>query len=392
MTSVLHVQTRAYPSSHLAVADLEAPVPLDDGLTVAAGRLGSLAYREQRTLEIDVTNGLLTTFRSDEIDTRWIRARVLTTGAMLVTTASVHHDDLAALDVYSLADLDAEIDRARRRAESQWVDLLLDSLNRAGFVTFPPSSPARHDTGAAAGLEDPVRFNCHVLATRPQWTPSSRVLTNGRLDDSDCTVLLPYTFAWSLPPDTRRETILTELEGADLALAQRVVLADAMGHGLGVLDSLARDLDDVAPLTNFQAQLDRIRATYHRLDSYRYDSSQRSRSVYLATREEMDLDAVHGRTEALLDQAMRSLAAASNRRSIRLDRRLNRFVAVLASVTASVFVLDLISFIAGGYAISTPVRIALAATVVVASAATVIMVLTAGVRRRRRAGVKRKAW
>jgi hypothetical protein len=173
-------------------------------------------------------------------------------------------------------------------------------------------------------------------------------LTGGELEGTCCRLLLTYTYAWDLDPDTPPDELVAWLEPADLAVAQRVVLAAAAGRGVRVLDRLVQDRDDPAPIAGFRAELDRVRTIYHRLDAYRYDSSQRSRAVYLAARREMDLDAVHERTEVLLSQVAESLTAAGNARAIRFDRTLNRIVGALAIVTAGVFVLDLLLFMRAG--------------------------------------------
>ncbi|MCB1017894.1 MAG: hypothetical protein KDB10_22610, partial [Acidimicrobiales bacterium] len=353
MTGVLHVQTRAYPTLHErlpAVLPATVPVPGRPDLEPRLDDMCSLAYGIAPVVAID----LAPLPRPVDPDERWTvvdrRLRALWSGAVLVSYAIRHERDLEALDPLQLADLDAEVNRELRRQDGDDLRAVLEALSASAVilgVDWPgrPVPEDEHDDRAA--LPDPreVRYNCHLVGDRMAWERDLRIHTPADLAGRvTCRPLLPYTFAWTMDGRDDVDAVLDRLEGADVAVAQRSVLAAAGNDALRLLEHLADTPADGLGANRYRRYLDRIRACYHRLDTYRYDSSQEDRGIYLAAREEMDLDGIHDRTESLLQRVGESLGAAVAEQSKVLDDRLNRVAAVLTVAASGSFFFDTISF------------------------------------------------
>lgn len=389
MTGVLHLQTRAYPLHHGAIA-LETgrlSVPGRGEVRLSAGSLGSHAYNPEPTIEADLTELVRGAVALPGTEIVACRARLITAGTVLLVYALRHETDLAGLDAYQLAEFDATVNRELRDADGAVIGEALAAAVAAGvlqdLVARPGQVPGR---GPVSVDRRAVRYNCHFLAARPMWAPDPRVpdLPLG----PRCQVLLPYTYAWQADPDTPLDEIVTMLEPADIATAQLSVVFSATIGGRRILDELSRSTPGQLRGEDLRRFLDRVWAAYHQLDFYRLESAQDHRATYLAAREIIGLDLAHGRAAELLDYAAASLLAESSRRTQRLDSRLNRVAAALTVVVAAAFAVDLAAFLLPDPGLVTRVAVVSGVTLlsVAALAATVLSVRERSRRERRRAG------
>lgn len=373
----LHLQTRAYPLNHRGVDPAGATHVSGDRLghlALTRGRLGSLAYGQQSTVDLDLTPAYGAVPLPEGVSLQWVRMRVLDPGVALVTVAVLHAEDLAALDALTLDARDAAVNRCVKQGEIELVDDVVAALAAAGVVDdLRPRFPGGQ--ARESGLLDAcaVRYNCHFVTAAPPWRAHARVRSEeGDLAGSGCHLLLPYTYAWALAADAPVDELLVVLEPADVAVAQRAVLAGAQGDAMAMLDRLSsRERAGTAAPGELRRHVDRIRLTYQRLDSYRYDSAQQPRGVYLAACREMGLPTIHEQTEYVLGRVMESLRAEAGARSAVLDARLNRTAAVLAVATGGLFVFDLIGFAPGGQDLSEGWRLLVIAVVLLVSGAAV---------------------
>lgn len=389
MTGVLHLQTRAYPLHHVAIALATGrlTVPGRGEARLFAGALGSQAYNPEPTIEADLTELVRGAVALPGTEIVACRARLITAGTVLLVYALRHETDLAGLDAYQLAEFDATVNRQLRDADSAVVGEALSAAVAGGVLQdlvarpghLPGSGPASVDRRA-------VRYNCHFVAARPPWAPDARVpdLPLG----PRCRVLLPYTYAWQADPGTPLDEILTTLEPADIATAQLSVVFSATIGGRRILDELSRSTPGQLRGEDLRRFLDRVWAAYHQLDFYRLESAQDHRATYLAAREIIGLDRAHGRAGELLDYAAASLLAESSRRTQRLDSRLNRVAAALTVVVAAAFAVDLAAFLFPNPGPVTRVAVVSGVTLlsVAALVATVLSARERSRRERRRAG------
>lgn len=352
MTDVLHLQTRAYPL-HFNFPGGYGPdtpastmaVPGRGRLTIAPGALGSLAYSHTTTAEADLTEIMTAGITLPGTVIAGCRARILPAGAVLVTYA-LHHDvDLASMSAVELAVFDAQINDALREADRP---ILLDVLAEV-VKTFPVTRPATIGDTSPAGELLPVdrrtvRYTCHVVAAEAAWLPEQE--TRGSGSYSGCRTLLPFTYAWRGDPATPLPEILPMLEPTDIAVAQRTILAGATLEGRKILARLASGRATQVQSNDFRRFLDGVWADFYDLDSYRIESAQGPRAIFLAASEDMEMDAAREQAQALLGHVNASLQAASSARSEVLDTRLNRVAAALTVVIAAGFVSDLAQFLA----------------------------------------------
>lgn len=346
VTDVLHVQTRAYPL-HYASLDLSVRsvvVPGRGELHLLPGGLGSLAYNPDRTVEVDLTDVIQPAVTVPGITIVRCHARILAAGGVLVVYLLRHTADLTGLDAQTLTELDAEVNRALRKADARVLTEVLAAAIGVGIfqqLILPPSK----DTGELSIDPRSVRYNCHFIVRNPEWTPDARMPS--LVCGPRCQTLLPYTYAWDEDPaGTDLDTLLTMLEPADIAVAQQSILVDAIVGGRRILAGLARATapGGLEGLT-FRRFLDAVWADYYRLDAYRVESGQGHRATYLAAREVIGLDGTHERAEKLLGHVGTSLLSESSARSERLDGRLNRVAAALAVVASASFLVDLAAFL-----------------------------------------------
>ncbi|MEQ4302479.1 hypothetical protein ABNF97_13970 [Plantactinospora sp. B6F1] len=348
MTDVLHVQTRAYPL-HYASLNLSLTsfvVPERGEVRLVPGTLGSLAYNPDRTVEVDLTDLIRPAVTLPGITIVRCHARALAAGAVLVSYLLRHARDLSDLDAQGLADLDAEVNGALRKADAPILAEVLAAAVEAGLFERLVLPPDLNETRDWTSI-DPrsVRYNCHFVLPRPGWSPDSRVpdLVMG----PRCRILLPYTYAWDADASgDDLGALLTMLEPADIAVAQQSILVDAIVGGRRILGGLARA---TTPLglegVTFRRFLDAVWTDYYQLDAYRVESGQGHRATYLAARDIIGLDGTHERAERLLNHVGASLLSESSVRSAQLDGRLNRVAAALAVVASASFLVDLAGFL-----------------------------------------------
>ena len=308
--------------------------------------------------------------------------RVLDAAVVIFTTAVSYEVDLGSWDLHEVCDLDAEVNTHLRTSDRQALTEVLSEVLDPGVMVDPrPHLGWSQGDDASTLVGSPaVRYNCHLLAGEHIWDPDQRV--GEQAHSQRCRVLLPYTYGWELDPDAPVDRILERIEPLDLALAQRTVLGSAAGDAMDVLEELGTANPASVRVDELRRQLDRVRVSYHRLDAYRYDSSQRARALYLSAREEMGLDEIYQRTESVLEQAASSLQAAATERTNALDGRLNRLAAVFTVVATGAFVLQSVEFIAGGGELSASERWATLATVVLSSVLGLLVLWVLSRRRR----------
>ncbi|MPZ28112.1 MAG: hypothetical protein GEV12_17295 [Micromonosporaceae bacterium] len=375
MTGVLHLQTRAYPLHHgaIAFATGQVSVPGRGEVRLSAGSLGSHAYNPEPTVEADLTGLVRGAVALPGTEIVSCRARLITAGTVLLVYALRHQADLSGMDAYRLADFDATVNRELRDADSAVIGEALYAAVEAGVLRDLVLRPGHvAGTGPTSVDRRAVRYNCHFVTARPPWAPDSRVpdLPLG----PRCRVLLPYTYAWEADPDTPLDEIVTMLEPADIATAQLSVVFSATIGGRRILDELSRSAPGPLRGEDLRRFLDRVWASYHQLDFYRLESAQDHRATYLAARETIGLDRAHGRAGELLDYVGSSLLAESSRRTQLLDSRLNRVAAALTVVVAAAFAVDLAAFMfpAPGWATRVAVVSGVTLLSVAALAATVL--------------------
>lgn len=384
---ITHLQTRAYPLQHREVraARAEGLVVTPHALTARPGTLHDLAYGHQETIEVDLTTAYPRTTLPEGIGVHWARLRVLGSGIALCTVALRHTEDLGAHEVAALDGFDADLNRLLKPAELALVDEVLRELVEVGAVLDPRPHVTAPGSRSTTVHAEAVRYNCHVVCASHPWTSNGRVLSTAEdLDGTTMRPLLPYTYAWEAPADATQDEVLALIEPADVVVAQRSVLAAAQGDSLQILDRLVEGRSELVEPAELRRHLDRLRLSYHRLDSYRYDSAQTARSAYLAARREIGLDDVHTRTEGLLAAATQSLVAEADAAGAAFDARLNRTASVLTVATAGLFTLELILFARDGAAPPAPWR-HYAIALVLLGAAGALTWLYAGLVRRRRA-------
>jgi hypothetical protein len=341
---VLHLQSRAYPLHHRAPAAGLSPVvvPGLGELRPVAGSLRSLAYNPDGTIEIDLTALVAGRVSLPGVEIAACRARILTAGTVLVVYALRHEQDLRLLPREELDALDAGINGVLREADSGLLTAVLAAAIRSGLVTDVALRPDL----ALGGGQSPVdrqsaRYNCHFVTREPPWEPDPRVPELR----SDCTILLPYTYAWDRDPDTPLDELLTMTEPNDVAVAQQSLLFGALIAGRWVLADLAHGRPEGTDVHAFRRFLDGLWADFHHLDGYRMESAQVPRANYLAARQVIGLDDAQERADRLLGYVSNSLQAASSQRAEELDTRLNRVAAALAVVSAASFGLDIAVFV-----------------------------------------------
>lgn len=367
--TVLHVQTRAYPTNHRTIpGDAGSVVTLSDQsrLMIAGGSLTSLIYGDQPTREADLSESFKENAArigwaslvgsgdealldwEPQID--WVRLRILGSAAVLLTTAVRYERSLAELGLHEVCDLDARINDRLRQRDRSLLATIFESLFSSGELVDPRPTLEwwRRDRGDLLATSSAARYNCHFLTTDAIWEPDDRSSVQPGVGGSSCKVLLPYTYEWSLDPDLAAEETTSRLEPLDLAVAQRSVLGAAAEESVRMLEELALDRPAQVSLDDLRRHLDRVRTSYHRLDSYRYDSAQSSRGLFLAARKEMGLDEIHQRTEAIVSQAADSLHSAATARTNALDGRLNRLAAVFTVAASGGFILQALEFASGG--------------------------------------------
>lgn len=194
MTGVLHLQTRAYPLHHGAVAPATGrlTIPGRGEAWLSTGSLGSQAYNPEPTVEADLTDLVRGAVALPGTEVVACRARLITAGTVLLVYALRHETDLSELDAYGLAEFDATVNRELRDADSAVIGAALAAAVDAGvlqdLVLRPGHAPG---SGPASVDRRAVRYNCHFVTARPPWLPDSRVpdLPLG----PRCRVLLPYT-------------------------------------------------------------------------------------------------------------------------------------------------------------------------------------------------------
>ncbi|RKF27334.1 hypothetical protein [Micromonospora globbae] len=347
MTDVLHVQTRAYPLHYTAVDRTvdRVVVPGRGELRPVPGTLGSVAYNSEETVEVDLTAMVRAAISLPDLTIVACRIRILAAGAVLLTYALRHANDLRKLDAHELATMDASVNRQLREADRALLRDVLAGARQSGLfahVVVPPGGASADDWTEVHPRA--VRYNCHFIARDPVWEPDRRV--PGLVLGAHCRILLPYTYAWDDDPAPERiDEILTMLEPADIAVAQQSVLVGASVGGLQILTELARAAPGRLEGPEFRRFLDGVWADYHRLDAYRVESGQDHRATYIAARETIGLDGTHERAEKLLAHVNASLLAESSLRSERLDGRLNRVAAALTVVASAAFLLDIAAFL-----------------------------------------------
>jgi hypothetical protein len=385
---ILHVQSRGLPLNHSGLrSELPAVIAVAGvDLEVERSTMTTLVYRRQPTVELDATPLYREVGLPGQVRLRWVRVRAVPAGLVTLSVAVEHDRDLGDLGAHALADLDADLNALIRREDADILTQLLAALD--ADILCDARCPIGDAEAPAGGLTAPdatVRYNCHLITPSPGWTPSPRLATAAsELAGSSCIPLLPYTFAWALDPQAPPPMLLASLEPADVAVGQRSVLFAAEDEALHVLDELSSGRPPtVSPLV-LRRRLDRSRVTCSRLGSYRYDSSQDHRGVYLAACREMGLDQLWDRVEQQLGQASSSLDAAVATQVAALDGRLNRLAAVLTVATASVLVLELIGFARAGTPLQPEWRAVTLAALAVAGTAALAWVF---VRSRRLAGL-----
>jgi hypothetical protein len=369
VTDVLHVQTRAYPLHFDFPAgygpDTPAStveVPGRGTLTITPATLCSLAYSQATTAEVDLTEIITAGITLPGTVIAGCRARILPAGVVLVTYA-LHHDiDLTSMSAVELAVFDAQINDALRESDRP---ILLDVLAEV-VKTFQITRPATIGDTSPAGELLPldrrtVRYTCHVVATEAAWLPEQETDRSGSY--GGCQTLLPFTYAWRGDPATPLPEILPMLEPTDIALAQRSILAGATLEGRKILARLASGEATQVQSNDFRRFLDGVWADFYDLDSYRIESAQGPRVIFLAASEDMEMDAARDQAQALLGHVNASLQAASSARSEVLDTRLNRVAAALTVVIAAGFVSDLAQFLAPSQSLGT--RAVIVAAVVI---------------------------
>ncbi|MBO0772375.1 MAG: hypothetical protein J2P35_13035 [Actinobacteria bacterium] len=352
MTDVLHLQTRAYPLHFDFPAgygpDTPAStikVPGRGTLTITPGALCSLAYSHATTAEVDLTEIITAGITLPGTVIAGCRARILPSGVVLVTYA-LHHDiDLTSMSAVEIAVFDAQVNDALREADRP---ILLNVLAEV-VKTFQITRPATIGDTSPAGELLPVdrrtvRYTCHVVATEATWLPEHETSESGGY--GGCLTLLPFTYAWRGDPATPLPEILPMLEPTDIAVAQRSILAGATLEGRKILARLASGEATQVQSNDFRRFLDGVWADFYDLDSYRIESAQGPRAIFLAASEDMEMDAARDQAQALLGHVNASLQAASSARSEVLDTRLNRVAAALTVVIAAGFVSDLAQFLA----------------------------------------------
>ncbi|MFR9779409.1 hypothetical protein ACL02O_25555 [Micromonospora sp. MS34] len=384
MTEVLHLQSRAYPL-HYALCD-----PFVDTIRVpgrgefhpVAGELSSAAYNAITTVEADLTAIVKAGVNLPGTEIVGCRARFLSAGTVLVVYALRHNLDLGPFDAYQLADFDARVNRSLRSADATVLAEVFDAARRAGLLGHIIPPPRGGRSGERPFSIDPrfVRYNCHLVTRRPDWSPDPRVpqLVLG----PGCQVLLPFTYAWDGDPSAPLDEILTLLEPADIAVAELSLLIGAITGGRQILADLARDSLSQIVDSEFRRFIDGVWANYHELDSYRVESAQDRRATFLAAREIIGVDQAHDRAERLLQYAGTSLLAEATSRTEHLDKRLNRVAAGLTVVAAQSFLLDLAGFVLPQQT-SLPVRLAIVGGVTALGAAAVMLTLLPRWKRRR---------
>jgi hypothetical protein len=347
VSDVLHLQTRVYPL-HYGSLDRpsdQVPVPGHRPFRLWDGELASVVYNREHTVEGDLTELVRATVALPGVEIRACRARFLASGVVLLTYALSHPaTTLSKLDHHALAEFDVVINEQLRQADAAVIAAALDAAVTAeviGELAIRPGS--REELWPSRVDRNMVRYNCHFVTRRPPWQPDQRVpaLVLG----AGCRILLPYTYAWDVDPDTPLEELLAMLEPADIAVAQVSILAGAMAAGRRTLADLARGAVGPVRTEDFRRYLDRLWAEYHSLDAYRLESGQASRATYIAARETVGLDRIHERTSALLDYVASSLLSEASARSQRLDARLNRAAAALTVVVAAAFAVDIAAFL-----------------------------------------------
>lgn len=383
MIPVLHVQTRAYPTYHIDVAVCDGVAPdlriHEVGVPMQVARLHSLAYRDEDTLDLDLTELLGQTGLPAGVRLEWARMRVLKYGAVLLTTAYRHEADLTELDRYELCEVDAALNGDRRRGDAEAVAAVFVQLRSRGILYDPrPRLDWRPDDYPRRLVSwGAVRYNAHFFTGAQSWEPDPRV-SCGNLPG--CNILLPYTYEW-VGEDLEAEQVLGLIEPADLAVAQRSVLAGASEQALEILESLSNgSAESLPPVHELRRHIDRVRSTYHRLDSYRYDSAQDARSVYLSARSEMALDSAHERTETVLAQVSESIQSEVNERTMALDGKLNRLAAFFTVATGGALVLDVVEFAGGGRHPALPWRTVILLAVFIVSSLTIVLLMLRGSR------------
>ncbi|WP_416982676.1 hypothetical protein [Streptomyces sp. T028] len=353
--AVLHLQSRAYPF-HYGSPDLTRGSVLVPGLgelRPVPGRLGSLSYNHDATVEIDLTEMALSGISQSGMSLSGIalsgieivgcHARILSGGSVLVVYALRHEQDLREL---SLFDLDARVNDALREADAPILTAMLNASVGSGLVRGLRLRPDR-ELGADESPIDrrSVRYNCHFVTQDPPWAPDPRVpeLTLGPA----CRVLLPFTYAWDRDPATPIGELLTITEPTDIAVAQQSLLVGALLAGREILVDLAGTHPDRADVHAFRHFLDGIWAGFYHLDGYRIESAQDHRATYLAAREVIGLDGTQERADRLLSYVSSSMTASSMQRTEELDNRLNRVASALAVFTVVSFALDAAVFLLG---------------------------------------------
>ncbi|MEU8527450.1 MULTISPECIES: hypothetical protein [Streptomyces] len=348
MTEVLHLQSRAYPL-HYSSPDLtqgSVLVPGHGELRPVAGRLGSLAYNHDATIEIDLTDMALAGISLPGIEIAGCHARILSGGSVLVVYALRHERDLRGLSLFELDALDARVNNALREADAPILSAMLTASVGSGLVRGLRLRPDRMLDGDESPTDRrSVRYNCHFVTQDPPWGTDPRVpeLIMGPA----CRVLLPFTYAWDLDPRAPIGDLLTMTEPTDIAVAQQSLLAGALLAGREILVDLAGTHPDRADVHAFRHFLDGIWAGFYHLDSYRIESAQDHRATYLAAREVIGLDGTQERADKLLSYVSSSMVASAMQRTEELDNRLNRVASALAVFTVVAFALDAAVFLIG---------------------------------------------
>jgi hypothetical protein len=319
-------------------------VPGHGELHPVAGALRSLSYNPDSTVEMDLTAIVARAVSVPGVEIVACHARILTAGTVLVVYALRHEADLRLLELPELDTLDSDVNRILRGADAPILTAVLAAAVGSGLVTGVALRPDL----ALHGEHSPIdrrsaRYNAHFVTVDPPWRPDARVPE--LIAGPDCTILLPYTYAWDRDPQAPLHELLTMTEPADIAVAQQSLLVGALIAGRWVLADLARGHPDSTDVHAFRRFLDGLWSDFHHLDGYRIESTQGHRAAYLAARQVIGLDDTQERADKLLGYVSNSLLAAASMRTEALDTRLNRLAAALAVVSAASFGLDIAVFV-----------------------------------------------